>query len=157
MKKVCCIILGLLNILHAQEIEFNVSVNNDTLLLGNYLEVKFEIKNGNGTFQAPDFSGWSIVSGPNTASSYSYMNGQVNQSSSYTYYLEAPSDGIFEVGVAKLKTEDIELKTPSLKIVVYQNPEGVRQHPKFKSDERINLPEPIQKEDLKKKRKATKI
>ncbi len=141
----------------AQSVEFNVSVSNDTLMLGNFLEVKFEINNGNGKFIAPDFAGWNVISGPNTASSYSFMNGEVNQSSSYTYYLEAPAEGDFIINSAKLKTEDAELKTPPVKVVVIGNPDGKRQHPKYKSEERGQFPEIKKEEQPTKKRKVTKL
>jgi hypothetical protein len=131
MKTTCIFLILLVQHLTAQSIEFNVSVSNDTLLLGNYLEVKFEIINGNGKFKAPDFAGWNIVAGPNTASSYSIINGNVKQSSSYTYYLEAPTEGNFYIGEALLSATDKEYKTPPVWIVVQDNPEGIRQHPKF--------------------------
>ena len=146
-----------MQLVNAQEMQFNVSVSNDTLLLGNYLEVKFEIKNGAGKFQAPDFSGWNLVSGPNTASSYSFMNGQVSQTSSYTYYLEAPSDGEYIIESASLNTADKTYKTPAVKIIVFQNPEGIRQRPKTKQEERILQDDPTPAIETKKKRKVTKL
>jgi len=157
MKTVLFIILSSIQLTNAQELQFNVSVSNDTLLLGNYLEVKFEIKNGSGKFQAPDFSGWKQVSGPNSASSYSFMNGQVSQSSSYTYYLEAPSDGEFIIESASLLTAEKNYKTPPVKIIVFQNPEGIRQRPKTKQEERILPEDPMPSTETKKKRKVTKL
>jgi len=143
--------------LHGQTIDFNVSVSNDTLLMGNYLEVKFEINNVNGKFSPPDFAGWNIVAGPNSASSYSIINGEVNQSSSYTFYLEAQNEGDYMIGPAKLKAADKEYTTPELKIVVMENPDGIQQHPKYKSRDPFETPELKIKEEPKKKRKTTKI
>lgn len=157
MKNIILTILLSSGMLGAQDIEFNVSVSNDTLLLGNYLEVRFEIMNGNGSFEAPDFSGWNIVAGPNTASSYSIINGTVSQSSSYTYYLEAPTEGQFIIESAKLKTSEKELKTPSLSIMVLPNPEGIRQHPENINENRLFPEERILETPAKKKRKPTKI
>lgn len=157
MNKILIALILIVNQIQGQSVDFTVSVSNDTLLLGNYLEVKFEINNGNGKFTAPDFAGWNVVSGPNTASSYSIINGEVNQSSSYTYYLEAPNDGEFIIDAAKLKTAEKEYKTPIVKIVVQDNPEGIRQHPKYKSEEKNTTPEFNQQEEPKKKRKVTKL
>jgi hypothetical protein len=157
MKTTCIFLILLVQHLTAQSIEFNVSVSNDTLLLGNYLEVKFEIINGNGKFKAPDFAGWNIVAGPNTASSYSIINGNVKQSSSYTYYLEAPTEGNFYIGEALLSATDKEYKTPPVWIVVQDNPEGIRQHPKFKSDTKIYKLDTLEKEEPKTKRKVTRL
>lgn len=157
MKNLIITILFGSSILSAQDVEFNVSVSNDTLLLGNYLEVRFEIMNGTGSFEAPDFSGWNIVAGPNSASSYSIMNGIVSQSSSYTYYLEAPTEGQFFIDAAKLKTTGKELKTPSLSIIVLPNPEGIRQHPENINENRLFPEERLLETPAKKKRKPTKI
>lgn len=157
MKTILFILLSGIQLVHSQELQFNVSVSNDTLLLGNYLEVKFEIKNGSGKFLPPDFSGWKLVSGPNTASSYSFMNGQVSQTSSYTYYLEAPSDGEFIIESGNLQTEEKNYKTPPVKIIVFQNPEGIRQRPKTKQEERIVPEESVPSIEPKKKRKVTKL
>lgn len=143
--------------LNAQKLEFNVSVSSDTLLLGNYLEVKFEIMNGKGRFEAPEFAGWNIVAGPNTSSSFSIMNGEVKQSSSYSYYLEANSAGMYSISPAKLITEEGELKTPEIFISVLPNPQGIRQHPKNREESKFFMDEPTATPPAKSKRKPTKI
>ena len=40
---------------HAQKSEFRIEVSNDTVLEGNYIIVKYTIKNIEGNFVAPDF------------------------------------------------------------------------------------------------------
>lgn len=158
MKNLVLLMMMNFSVIYAQKVEFNVSVSNDTLLLGNYLELRFEVINGSGTFSPPDLSGWRIVAGPNTASSYSINNGEVSQSSSYTYYLEAPSEGAFIIGSAKLKSEDGDMKTPEIKVVVQANPEGIRQRPKNKAERTFpEEPVPASVDPVKKKRKAIKL
>ncbi len=51
----------------AQEVKFSVGVSADTLLVGNYLELKYTVENAqpNG-FEPPSFTGLEIVGGPNT-------------------------------------------------------------------------------------------
>ena len=157
MNKILIAFILIVNQLQGQSVDFTVSLSNDTLLLGNYLEVKFEINNGNGKFMAPDFAGWNVVSGPNTASSYSIINGEVNQRSSYTYYLEAPNDGEFIIDAAKLNTTEKEYKTPVVRVVVLDNPNGIRQHPKYKSEDKNSNPDFNIQEEPKKKRKVIKL
>lgn len=137
MRTAIVFLMMLIQSLRAQELEFEVSVSNDTLLMGNFLEVRFEIRNGTGQFMAPGFSGWNLVSGPNSASSYSFSNGVAKQSSSFTYYLEAPAEGTFFIEPAILKTRDKDYKTPEMKVVVQANPDGVRQHPKSREEDPI--------------------
>jgi len=157
MKTWTFCLLMISGVLQAQKIEFNVSVSSDTLLLGNYLEVRFEINNGKGSFIAPDFAGWNIVSGPNTSSSFSIMNGEMRQSSSYSYYLEAHQEGMYTIAPARLKTDDGEMKTPEIFIAVVPNPEGIRQHPKNKEESKFFMEERPAQSPTKTKRKPTKI
>ena len=91
MKKLIMVgMLALLNFsLQAQENspKFTVSISMDSILLGNYFEVKYTLENGSGdNFIAPDFENFTIVGGPNTSTSMSFMNGEMTQSVSYAYY-----------------------------------------------------------------------
>ena len=113
-----------------QQSEFKVEISNDTVLLGNYFEVKFSLNNVTGKFTPPSFVGLNIIAGPNKSSSYSMINGEVNQSSSYTYYLEAELEGNYIIGPANLQTTNELLSTPQLHVVVLPNPEGIKQRPK---------------------------
>jgi hypothetical protein len=63
-------------ILRAQDPHFKVEVSSDTILLGNYFELKYTIENTQGDFNPPEFAGLKLVAGPNHASSYSIMNGK---------------------------------------------------------------------------------
>lgn len=157
MKGILMSFMVMANLLYGQSLDFKVSVSNDTLLLGNYLEVKFEIKNGSGKFIAPDFNNWNIVAGPNSASSYSIINGETNRSSSYTYYLEAAHEGEFIIEAATFKTTEKKYNTPNVKIMVLKNPEGIRQHPKYKSVGKDDSPGIELQREPKKKRNATKL
>ncbi|MBK8956761.1 MAG: BatD family protein [Saprospiraceae bacterium] len=157
MKKLFVFAMMISGMVQAQKMEFNVSVSSDTLLLGNYLEVKFEVNNGKGRFMAPDFQGWTVVSGPNTSSSFSIINGDVKQSSSYSYYLEAGFEGVYTILPAQLETDDGVLKTPEIQIIVLPNPEGIRQHPKNREESKYFMDEAPVKTPAKKKRKAVKI
>lgn len=113
----------------AQEAEFKVELSHDTLLLGNYVELKFTLENVQGKFSPPELTGFKLVAGPNQASSYSIINGQVRQSSSYTYFLEPESEGTYVIGPATLKSSGRELQTPELRLIVKPNPEGLIQNP----------------------------
>ena len=72
--------LFLCKTLSAQGVEFTVNLSNDTVLLGNYIEVEYTISNGDGKFIPPLFAGLQLIAGPNKSSSYSVINGVVSQS-----------------------------------------------------------------------------
>lgn len=110
--------------------KFSVAVSSDTLLLGNYLELKFTIENvtSNG-FEAPDLLPLNVIGGPNTSSSMSIINGVVSQSTSYTYYLQPEEIGVFTIKPAFLPTGETALETPPLDIIVIPNPDAIIKRP----------------------------
>jgi len=114
----------------AQSPKFTVSVSSDTILLGNYFELKYTIENAPPSgFEAPDLYQFRVISGPNTSSSVSIINGEVSQSASYTYYLEPEEIGVYTIKPAYLTSGDIALETPPIDLIVVPNPEGIIQRP----------------------------
>lgn len=112
-----------------EPINFSVSVSTDSILFGNYFEVKFTLENANGNdFLAPDFSeSFNLVSGPNTSSSFSMMNGKMSQSISYTYYLEPKETGVFYILPASVNADGEMVETQPLEVLVVPNPDGLEQ------------------------------
>jgi hypothetical protein len=116
--------------LSAQEPGFSVQVKPDSLLYGNQLKVVFSLENTAGSsFQAPAFEGFYVVSGPNHSSSMQIINGQVNQSSEISYYLEPKEEGIFFIGPASIVADGQTLHTEPVEVIVHPNPAGIRQSP----------------------------
>jgi hypothetical protein len=115
--------------LYAQDPKFSVEVSSDTLLLGNYLEVVFTLENASGNFEAPDLSKFNLRGGPNRSSSLSIINGEVSQSTSYSYYIEAPDIGNYTILPAYVTIGENVLETPPIDIIVVPNPDGIIQQP----------------------------
>lgn len=113
-----------------QEATFTVNVNNDSILLGNRFSVTFSLQNGQGEdFFFPEFAGFIKVGGPNMSSKMNIINGAVNQSVQYTYFLEAHEIGDYYIEPASVKVGDNYLETPPLLVSVFPNPEGIIQSP----------------------------
>jgi hypothetical protein len=114
----------------AQPPKFTVSVSSDTVLIGNYFELKFTIENASvHGFEAPDLHEFDLIGGPNTSSSMSIVNGEVSQSASFTYYLQPKDIGVYTIKPAYLTTGETALETPPIEILVIPNPEGIIQRP----------------------------
>jgi len=125
-----CILLISVHLSTAQTPKFSIAVSSDTILLGNYFELKFTIENAYSSgFEAPDMHEFILIGGPNTSSSMSIINGEVNQSSSFTYYLEPPDIGVYTVKPAYLTSADVALETFPIDIIVIPNPDGIIQNP----------------------------
>lgn len=114
-----------------KEVNFSVKVSTDSVLLGNYIEVKFILENANiSDFSPPEFEGFKLVSGPNQSSNFSMVNGKVTQSTAYTYYLEPDDIGNYFIQPASVDTGERILETMPVEIMVYPNPDGIIQNQK---------------------------
>lgn len=117
-------------------VKFTVQVNTDSILMGNFFEVKFTLENANGqNFEAPDFNDhFNVVSGPNFSTSMSMVNGDVTQSMTITYYLEPKDVGAYYILPASVTAGDKILETSPLEVLVVPNPDGVKQSPPRQMD-----------------------
>ena len=120
-----------LGTVQAQDVNFSVTVNNDSILAGNQIAVQFSLENAQGTdFYFPDFdNGLVKVGGPNMSSQMSFISGQSSQSVSYTFYLQADEVGDFYIEPASVKVGDDYLETAPLLVRVHPNPDGIIQSP----------------------------
>ncbi len=111
--------------------KFTVTVSADSILMGNYFEVKFSLENAGGKdFEAPDFGEhFKVVSGPTHSTSMSIVNGELTQSATITYYLEPKDPGVFYILPASINTGDTILETDPLEVMVVPNPDGIEQRP----------------------------
>lgn len=144
--------------LKAQEVVFKVAVSSETVLMDNTFEVRFTIENAGGDFKAPDFDGFEVVSGPNTSSSFSMVNGNVTQKASYTYRLRPLREGKLYIQPATFKTKNNTLETEPLIVFVNPNPEGVIEHKGFEENRDDAFPDmwqpkPRKADPLKEKRR----
>ena len=115
--------------------EFTVNVSNDSILLGNYFQVTFTLKNQSGNdFHPPNFGDYEIISGPNQSMSSTFMNGEMNQTKSYSYLLKPKQTGTFYVEPADISTDEGILETAPIEINVFPNPDNIKQEIPNKRD-----------------------
>lgn len=152
--------------IYSQDEGFYLQLNSDTILAGNVLEVAFIANNVAGQFEGPDMEGINVVSGPNTSTSMSMINGSVSQYASYSYGIYLEDIGEIIIPPAYLVTKEGTLETEPTSIIVLPNPEGIIEQPPSQSGiYQFSFPNPRgqQKEDKKKstskkkKRKLRKI
>ena len=131
MRVITLLILGLSSLhIGAQDVKFTVEVSNDTLLLGNYFELKYTVENASGnSFEPPQLTQMDIIGGPNTSTSMSIINGEMSQSSSYAYYIEPSDIGAYTIPPAYLTVGEEVMETLPIEIMVLPNPEGIIQPP----------------------------
>ncbi|MCB0520872.1 MAG: protein BatD [Lewinellaceae bacterium] len=89
------------------------------VLMNNYFEVSFTLKNANGTdFTAPDFKGFQILAGPNSSTSMQIINGNVSREMGYSYTLQPTAVGKFTIGSASIKANGQKLTSQPIVIEV---------------------------------------
>jgi hypothetical protein len=103
-----------------QEQSFTIAVNKDTIYKNQAVKVTFHINNLNGKFEAPTFTDFEVVGGPNVSSKFQSINGQTNQTKQYTYVLMPKHDGTLFIESALLTEANGKSfkETAPLKIVV---------------------------------------
>lgn len=109
-----------------QDAKLTVEISSDTLPIGNFIQLKYTLENASGSFEMPELDGLRVVSGPNTSSSMSMINGEVTQSSSYTLYLEPFDIGTAVINPAYINTEQGRIESGPIVINVLDNPDGIK-------------------------------
>ncbi len=123
--------LSLCTLMAQQEaIRFTVQVSTDSLLMDNPLQVSFSLENAKGQdFEAPYFTGFSVLSGPNVSTSMTVVNGRTTQSVRYTYLLQPEEVGNYYIEPASIRVDGEVFETSPVEILVVPNPDGIRQSP----------------------------
>ncbi len=119
-----------------KDILFTSTVSSDSILTGNYFELTYTLENAEMiAFNTPDFEGFEVVSGPNTSSTRSIINGDMTQKISYSYYLRPIEIGTYNIPTASVETEQGTLESEAFQIQVVPNPDGIIQEPKQNKQE----------------------
>ncbi len=116
------LILNQVDVVYSQEARLTVEVSSDSILIGNYFELKFTIENADGNFEAPELYEFDLLGGPNVSSSFQFVNGKSSQKTAYTYYFKPRVIGVFTILPAYLNMEEVVLETPPLEIQVVAEP-----------------------------------
>lgn len=95
-----------------------VELSADTVAIGELVEIIYSIENGEGKFEAPDFTGLPVVSGPNTSTSFMIANGKKSSSQSYSYILRPMEETILEVPAGSYVENELKQPIDGLTIVV---------------------------------------
>ena len=101
------------------QVNFYTTTDAKEVFQGSYIEVEFTVENAEGKkFTPPDFKGFRVISGPNTSSSYSIVNGISSSKKSYSYTLLATKPGIYTINPAKITVRKKTYKTKPITVKV---------------------------------------
>jgi len=108
-------------LLQAQQLK--VLADKNPAIVGEQIVIQYKIDTKGQNFKSPNFKGLKVLSGPNpsTQSSYSFVNGKSQNSSSttYSYYVKAVKEGTYSISPASIsvKGKKIQSKAYTLKVV----------------------------------------
>ncbi|MDQ3017452.1 MAG: BatD family protein [Bacteroidota bacterium] len=97
---------------------FTVEVSSDTVAVGELVEIKYTIENGEGRMEAPDMDQLPIVSGPNSSSSFMIQNGKKSSAMSYSYILKPMKEEVIEIPGASYIENGETMTIDPIQIVV---------------------------------------
>jgi hypothetical protein len=100
-------------------ISFTAMADAKQMVLNDYLGVSFVLRNANGTdLQLPKLKAFKVISGPNTSSSTTNINGQWERTITYTYYFEPLRKGKHTIGAATIKVDKKTYRTKPFTVEV---------------------------------------
>jgi hypothetical protein len=102
----------------SQSPAFTAASTKTTLGVNEQFQVSFTVNADGKKFEPPVFKDFHVLSGPNQSTSMEFVNGNVSQSVSYGYILQARSEGVFKIGPASIEVNGRPLKSNVLTITV---------------------------------------
>lgn len=131
IKTIVLFILAMLSIQAgwSQEVQFQATARS-VVGVGETFALIYTVNAQGANFKGPQLGNFSLLSGPNmaTSSSIQSINGRTSMTVtySYTYYLNATREGTFEIGPATLTVDRKEYKSNSLTVKVVKNSSGAQ-------------------------------
>lgn len=101
------------------------TANKTTVALGEQFQISFTLNTGGRSFQGPDLKDFVVLSGPNQSTNMQFINGNISQSISFTYYLQPRNTGNYKIGPASIEVEGKRIASNVIQInVVKGNPQA---------------------------------
>ena len=76
------------------------------------------LENANGNPTPPSLNDFQVLSGPNSSTSMSWVNGTVTQSVTYSYILRPKAEGTYKIGKASVVVSGVTMQSNELTITV---------------------------------------
>lgn len=131
MKLILFFIL-LSNLLYGQDL--SVSVSQNPVTEGDRFRIDFSLNSSGSNFTPPNFTGFEVLQGPSVSNSTQIINGNISQSISWSYILQAKKTGSYFIGPASVNSNGKTIKSDRLKIDVVEPSEAQKQQRKQEQD-----------------------
>ncbi len=140
MKKFLIILL--LSIQAAAQINFDAKVSKDKLGINERLRVDFTMNADGDNFVPPSFEGFRVIAGPSQQVSQSWVNGKSSFQKAYSYYLMPTQRGVLTIKQALVEIDGQIYKTNPIKVTVtgaVEQPRDPNDSPQVSADDALHL------------------
>lgn len=117
-KNISIIILFLVTSIATAQVKFEAKASKTKLGINERLRIDFEMNKDGDNFNPPDFEGFTVIGGPNTSVSNSWINGVRSYSKIYSYFLAPKNQGRFNIKQATIEIDGEIYKTQVVTIDV---------------------------------------
>ncbi len=100
------------------EIQFVTKLSKNTLGINERLRVDFVMNRDGDNFNPPSFDNFTVVGGPNSSISNSWINGKRSYSKTYSYFLAPKKRGVLTIGQATIEIDGDVYKTIPVKVEI---------------------------------------
>ncbi|KAA1247595.1 BatD family protein [Aquimarina sp. RZ0] len=100
------------------QVKFEAKLSKKKLGINERLRVDFEMNQDGDNFTPPNFSGFTVVGGPNQSISNSWINGKRSYAKTFSYFLSPTRRGTFKIGQATIEIGGSIYKTLPIRVEV---------------------------------------
>lgn len=118
IKHISILLLVLSTSIASAQITFEAKVSKTKLGINERLRIDFEMNTDGDNFNPPDFNGFTVVGGPNTSVSQSWLNGKRSYKKTYSYFLAPKNTGQIKINQATIEINNELYKTQVVTINV---------------------------------------
>lgn len=111
IKHISLLLIVLSTSIASAQIEFEAKVSKTKLGINERLRIDFEMNKDGDNFTPPDFNGFTVVGGPNTSVSQSWLNGKRSYKKTYSYFLAPKKRGPIKITQATIEIDGEVYKT----------------------------------------------
>jgi hypothetical protein len=118
IKYISILFILLVSSITFAQVKFEAKASKAKLGINERLRIDFEMNKDGDNFNPPDFEGFTVVGGPNTSVSNSWINGVRSYSKIYSYFLAPTKLGRFNIKQATIEIDGEIYKTQVLTLEV---------------------------------------
>ncbi len=118
IKHISILLLFLSTVMASAQVKFETKVSKSKLGVNERLRVDFEMNQNGDNFNPPDFENFTVIGGPNTSVSNSWVNGVRSFAKTYSYFLAPKRIGKFNIKQATIEIDGEIYKTQVVTVEV---------------------------------------